>query len=155
MRARHRTSLAGVLIFLCCALSACTVQFVSLYDEQTEQQITALQRKTETLIEDLARHAGKPEGAHEHFTERYADIKVDAAVLHTRAQALPLNENTSQQAGELVGWLENLEALHKQGISHPSVLIPVRSQAQSIYVGMLKSEIAKKREVRQVNTQED
>ena len=67
-------------------------------------------------------------------------------MLHTRAQAIDFNRITIEQSQELIGWLNNLEVLHKSGINTRALLAIPRQQAEQIFVAMLKFELAKKRQ---------
>lgn len=141
----HRVTF--VLAFML-VLSACTVQYVSRYDAATEQSITNIQRSVEGLLQSIEGNLGTPESDYEHYTDVYEELHVDAALLNTRAQAIEMNSITAEQSALLMGWLQNLEALHKTGIPNsPEVLMIPRQQAEQIFVAMLRFELAKKREL--------
>lgn len=130
-------------------LSGCAAQYVSRYDAATEAGITTLQRDVEELLQILQRDAnnpGSPEVDHRTYESIFAALKLEATLLHTRAQAIDLNSITSQQCAELIGWIDNLQLLHKSGIGSPAILIVPRRQAEQIFVAMLKFELAKKRQ---------
>ena len=127
-------------------LAACTVQYVSRYDEATERSITSIQRQVETLLQEIEQSLGTPEAAYENYADAYKQLHIDAAMLHTRAQAIDFNRITIEQSQELIGWLNNLEVLHKSGINTGALLAIPRQQAEQIFVAMLKFELAKKRQ---------
>ena len=128
------------------ALAGCSVQYVSRYDAETERSITGIQRQVEMLLETIRSSIGTPEAEYENFVDAYRQLSVDAAMLSTRAQAIDLNSITVEQTELLIGWLDNLEALHKEGLDEPEVLDVLRQQAELIFVAMLRFELAKKRE---------
>ncbi len=141
----RKAFLSGVLLLL--LASGCTVQYVSRYDEATEQGITQIQRSVETLLQSIEQNLGTPDAAYENYTSTYEQLNVDAALLQTRARAIDLNSITAEQSEVLIGWLGNLEELHKTGFTDGGVLTVVRTQGQQIFVAMLKFELAKKRQL--------
>ncbi|MDJ0750600.1 MAG: hypothetical protein QNJ11_14030 [Woeseiaceae bacterium] len=141
----QRAFLSIVLLVL--FASGCTVQYVSRYDEATEQSITQIQRSVETLLQRIQQNLGTPDAAYENYIPVYEKLHVDAALLQTRAQAIDLNSITAEQSELLIGWLGNLEELHKIGFSDAEMLTVVRTQSQQIFVAMLKFELAKKRQL--------
>lgn len=135
-----------LLFFLGVFLTSCAVQYVSRYDEATEQAITSIQRNLEGLFQSIERGLGTPDAAHENFVSTYEQLHVDAAMLSSRAQAIDLNSITAEQSKLLITWLTNLEELHKTGLNS-GMLTVSRTQAEQIFVAMLKFELAKKRQL--------
>lgn len=136
-----------LLFFLGLLFSSCAVQYVSRYDEATERSITTIQRNIEGLFQKIERSLGTPAAAHENYVSIYEQLHVDAAVLSSRAQAIDLNSTTAEQSQALISWLTSLEELHKTGFSNSAMLAIPRSQAEQIFVAMLKFELAKKRQL--------
>lgn len=136
-----------LLLFLGVLLSSCAVQYVSRYDEATEQGITTIQRNLEGLFQKIERSLGTPDAAYANYVPTYEQLHVDAAVLSARAQAIDLNSITAEQSKLLVNWLANLESLHKTGFDNVGMLTVTRLQAEQIFVAMLKFELAKKRQL--------
>lgn len=138
-------------VFLLCVLasllSSCAVQYVSRYDEATERSVTTIQRNVEGLFQKIERSLGTPEADYENYVSVYEKLNVDAAMLSSRAQAIDLNSITAEQSQLLMGWLTNLEILHKTGFNNAGMLAVTRSQAEQIFVAMLKFELAKKRQL--------
>lgn len=143
--ARQRVFLLGV--FIAFFVSACGVQYVSRYDENTERSITTIQRNVEQLLQSVERSLGAPEAAHENYVAVYEKLHVDAALLASRAQAIDRNSITAEQSLLLVDWLKNLEKLHETGFVSGEMLAIPRRQGQQIFVAMLKFELAKKRQL--------
>lgn len=135
-----------LLLFLGVFLAGCAVQYVSRYDEATEQAITSIQRNLEGLFQSIERNLGTPDAAHENFVSTYEQLHVDAVMLSSRAQAIDLNSITAEQSKLLITWLANLEELHKTGFNI-GMLTVSRAQAEQIFVAMLKFELAKKRQL--------
>lgn len=135
-----------LLLFVGAFLTSCTVQYVSRYDEATEQAITSIQRNLEGLFQKIERSLGTPDAAHENFETTYEQLHVDAAMLSSRAQAIDLNSITAEQSKLLIKWLADLEELHKTGFNI-GMLTVSRAQAEQIFVAMLKFELAKKRQL--------
>lgn len=141
----NRNTWLGLIVLL--ALSGCAVQYVSRYDEKTENSITSIQRQVETLLQNVEKSIGTPEADYVNYVDVYKKLHVDAALLNTRAQAIDLNRITIEQSEALITWLNDLEELHKTGIGNSVLLTIPRQQAQQIFVGMLKFELAKKRQL--------
>ena len=127
--------------------SGCAVQYVSRYDEATEQNITRIQRTVETLLQSIEQNLGTPHAAFENYASTYEQLFVDAALLQTRARAIDLNSITAEQSELLLGWLENLRELHKTGFTNAEMITIARRQGEQIFVAMLKFELAKKRQL--------
>ena len=143
---RYRKAFLSTMLLVLFA-SGCTVQYVSRYDEATEQSITKIQRSVETLLQSIQQNLGTPDAAYENYAPVYEQLHVDAALLQTRAQAIDLNSITAEQSELLSGWLGNVEELHRTGFTDAEMLTVVRTQAQQIFVAMLKFELAKKRQL--------
>lgn len=143
LNARH-AALAVVLALLWLS-AGCTVQLVAAYDQQTDQAVSALQRKLETLFVDLEDKAGTPAADFAHYAERYKELRVDLSALDTRVQALPDNAQTIEQVGLLRDSLGKLEEIHRIGIGDVALIQPLRSQFESAFVSILKLEMAKRR----------
>ena len=135
-----------VWLFMILALSSCSVQYVSRYDEQTEARINDIQRQVETLLQNIELTIGTPEADYANFVDAYKKLRIDAALLNTRAQAIDMNRITIEQSEALIAWLQGLEQLHQEGIASTALLAVPRQQAEQIFVGMLKFELAKKRQ---------
>lgn len=139
-------------ILFCClallALAGCaTAQYVSRYDAATEAQINKIQQQVEILFSRIEKNLGKPEADYKLYSDVYSQLHIDANILHTRAQAIDLNRITVEQSAELIQWLKGMEEFHKTGIGSAEVLLIPRTQAQQIFVAMLKFELAKKRQL--------
>jgi hypothetical protein len=144
--------LTGQKILFCClamlVLAGCTtVQYVSRYDAATEAQINKIQQQVETLFSRIEKNLGKPEADYKLYVDAYSQLHIDANILYTRAQAIDLNRITVEQSAELIQWLKGMEELHKTGIVSADLLSIPRTQAQQIFVAMLKFELAKKRQL--------
>jgi hypothetical protein len=139
----------GVLLVCLLAVltfTSCAVQYVSRYDEVTEQSITGIQRSVESLFQEIERTLGTPESDYENFRSVYQQLDVEAAMLNTRAQAIDGNSITAEQSQLLMAWLDNLEELHKTGFTNAEMIAITRQQGEQIFVAMLKFELAKKRQ---------
>lgn len=144
---RLRGVVAGLLALV--ILSGCAAQYVSRYDAATEAGINTIQRDVEELLQNIERGIANPgtvEADYSSYAPAYEALKLEATLLHTRAQAIDLNSITSQQFAELRGWIDNLQTLHESGIGSPAILLVPRRQAEQIFVAMLKFELAKKRQ---------
>lgn len=132
------------LLFVFCLAGCCNIRLVSDYDEQTDKAATAFQRKIEMFFTFLEQNADKPEGKYEQNINFYNEAKVDLSSLRVRAAALPENGITVQQVDLLIDSLNNLEELHKTGLTREQIP-PLRSAFNISCTAILKYELAKKR----------
>lgn len=93
-------------------LAACQVQWISLYDEQTDQNVTAYQRNMNSYFERL-KDKDWPDCSYDANKEFYADAIGDATVILTRAQSLQKNDQTVQQTSALKANLLEVRDTHK------------------------------------------
>ena len=137
---------SGVVALL---LAGCSVQFVSKYDERTDQAVTALQKKVEGFLVKLEQDDGLPECVHAHHKDFYSEAKIDVSSIQVRADSLALNSVTARQIHEVSNELSLLEALHKVKPSGKCItreeLGPIRTAFNSTFIAILKFELAKKR----------
>ncbi|CAM4302838.1 hypothetical protein [Pseudoalteromonas byunsanensis] len=137
-------------------VSGCAVKLIATYDETTDKNVTALQRKFETFLIDLETKDGLPECSYEKNSDFYSESKVDLSAIKVRAEAIPQNEITVEQVSLLADSLSDLESLHKlkdkkskssgqlKCISSNEVAL-FRSAFNSSFTAILKLELAKKR----------
>lgn len=131
------------LVALMTAASCTTVRFVADYDKRTDDEITALQKKTDTFLNTMERTADSPEGAYERHAHLYDAMRADVNVLIVRSEALAMNYLTTAQLMLLQETLASLEEQHKKGLK--KIMIgPVRQGLNAHYSAILKLEVAKK-----------
>ena len=155
-----RSAVQAMRIWVMCALvvvaSGCAVQSMAVYDETTDKNVTALQRKVETFLFALQANYGLPECAYTHNRQFYTSAQVDLSSIQVRAQAIPRNETTVQQLRLLANSIELLETLHKHKDKKPAStrelkcltaneIGPLRTALNSSFTAILKLELAKKR----------
>ncbi len=153
------TALAVVLL-----LAGCTVKLVSDYDEQIDQGVTALQRKTEAILSKMENSLEDPSKTY--VASDYDDIKASLNLLRVRAQSMEKDDLTVNQL-YLLGYalLDNppQPASPSEGPAHPAdleslqsrqrkkeALSPedmrdLRSLLEVSYRAILRLELAKKR----------
>jgi hypothetical protein len=132
------------LLILVLASAGCTsVRLVAEYDKRIDDEITALQKKTEVFLNAMDRTAGTPEGSYEKHAHFYDTIKADVNVLVVRSEALSLNRLTARQLQLLGESISALEEQHRKGLTRP-MIEPVRQALHTHYVAILTLEVAKK-----------
>lgn len=145
-----------LLLSMLLAISGCTVKLIASYDETTDKNVTALQRKMESFLTDLEAKDGLPECSYEKNSTFYSESKVDLSAIKVRAEAIPKNEITVKQITLLGSSLIDLESLHKLKDKKPKSsgqlkcisadeIAPLRAAFNSIFTAILKLELAKKR----------
>ena len=151
MHQRLRYLAHGAAALLVAALvSGCPVQFISLYDEQTDKAVTALQRKVDSFLVRLEGQSKPPECSHESHRRFYEEARVDLSGIQVRAGASAQNEKTVEQLALLASSLGSLEKLHRlkgrQACLEADELAPLRSNFNTSFTAILKLELAKKRQ---------
>lgn len=130
-------------------ISGCTVTLVSKYDEQTDTNVTALQKKLDTYFLKLG-GASYPDCSFAANKSFYDEVNIQLSSAQVRANAIPKNDITIQQLDALSKAIADLENAQKIRDGKSSCL-PVeivktdRTMFNSIFTAILKFEIAKKR----------
>jgi hypothetical protein len=148
----HRVSFSGshylaglTCLLLAIGIAGCvSVRLVADYDPEIDQSVSELQRKCETFLTFLERNAGKAEAQYDANKEFYDEVRIDLSAIHVRAAAIPKNDITLRQLDLLRDSLDNLEELHKMGLTRKQIE-PLRSAFNSSFTAILKLELAKKR----------
>lgn len=130
-------------------ISGCTVTLVSKYDEQTDANVTALQKKFDAYFLKLD-GASFPDCSFAANKTFYDDVNVQLSSTQVRANAIPLNDITLQQLDALSNAISGLENAQKMRDSKssclPAELVKTdRTMFNSIFTAILKFELAKKR----------
>jgi hypothetical protein len=126
-------------------LNSCAVNLISTYDETTDKNITALQKKTEEHLVNLESTTGLPECKYKNHKKFYDDAKVALSAISVRAAAIPNNEITTQQTKLLSDSIVIMEKLHKTACLSSEQITAVRNPINSNFTAILKLELAKRR----------
>jgi hypothetical protein len=110
-------TIAFLALFTC----ACTGMFIAGYDAQVDRRGNALRNKVDRFFNDLERTAGTPAAAYHKHTRFYAAARKDLKALREAAGKLPGNEITVDSVGLIEQNLDQLEAMHRAGITAPEV----------------------------------
>ncbi len=127
------------------AMSGCSVQLVSHYDEKTDALVTQLQKEIATFFVTVEGQEGLPECQYDNHQTFYLNSKVAISALQVRAKAIPNNAITITQIGLLNDSLGQLEQLHQLGCFTANTVTSVRTSFNSSITAILKLELAKKR----------
>lgn len=132
-----------MLVVLCVTLLGCTPQ---LYDMQTEQSVTGLQRSVEQFLVKLERNPASPTCLYSNHEAFYDVTEVELSALQVRNRARVRNDLTTRQLRLLDDSLETLEELHQTSSCISAVQIePLKRNFNSIFTAILTLELAKKR----------
>lgn len=140
-----------VLMLICVySLSSCAITLVSTYDEQTDKNVSALQKKFDAYLLKLEGLSSYPDCSYASNKPFYDDSKVEIDSMQIRANAIPKNNITLQQLDSLSKAFSSLEDLHRLKDKTSTCLSkeeiePDRTAFNSIFTAILKFEIAKKR----------
>ena len=94
-------------------LAGCQVQWVAQYDEQTDNNVTAYQKKFNLFAEGLIDKSW-PECSYENNADSYADLVSDTTLILTRAQSIPLNSHTITQTTALKASIKDIRETHQE-----------------------------------------
>lgn len=139
----------GLLILTTVALAGCAVTWLSQYDSGTDDMTTALQRSTAIHAETLAGQE-PPACFYANHRDFYVQQHADVGTLGIRVAAIPQNELTIAQVGELKRSLVNFESLHKLASNANRCMTAGEVETatnglNAIFGAILKLEIAKLR----------
>jgi hypothetical protein len=140
----------AVAAVLACAILAlgCQVELVAPYDQDTFDKATDLLKRIESFFIRMERAletaASSDDARYEKNVAFYDDVKVDLAVLRSRAQAIPQNEDTVKLLDVLAGQFADLERLHKIGLNR-NLLGDTRNAMKRTIDQILRTEFAKRR----------
>lgn len=145
-----KRSFLALAIFV---LSACTVQWVSQYDEKTDDAITKLQKTTTGFFEDL-KFKSEPDCFYSRNDDAYKAVYVDARALLARTRAVDggqgLNDRTVFQAEEFIRAFDDIRNTHEKRGDSKCISAPTIENAQLLMdqslTAMLTLELFKKRE---------
>ncbi|MDI6767639.1 MAG: hypothetical protein QME52_12530 [Bacteroidota bacterium] len=140
----HKYSVEIILFLYLITFTACSVKFITEYDENTDRTVSDLQRKFETFFISAEKVCGTPEGDYSHFENFYDDIKVDLTLLELRVNAKSKNEIQIEQVSLLKKSFDDLKKLHKLGLTKEQ-LAPIRTGFNVSLTAILKFEFAKRR----------
>lgn len=136
----------AIVLAFALMLPGCATTRISDYDETTDRNVTALQKKVETYLISLEALDGQPACKYEKQKPFYDEAKVDVSSIEVRAAAIPKNQLTTEQVQLLAGSLDNLEKLHKISCLSKEQIEPLRIQFNASFTAILKLELAKLRQ---------
>ena len=125
------------------ALNGCSVQLISDYDRQTQQQMSMLAKKIDRLYIELSMKPAE-QRQYQSFINKYIDIQVDLRALENRQQVRSMNELTLKQV-ELTTqlWLEDQSAHQRNNTVSDFIIKRRQSQYRRIFIAMIRGEAAK------------
>ena len=107
----------ALLMFGCGWLS------IAKYDPAIEGGAAVLHGKVSEFLNNLRECAGTPEGEYELHAEFYAVARADLAALRTIAGTHANNERTIRSLEAIGENLDELEAIHREGVSSEEVAL--------------------------------
>ena len=120
---------------------ACTVRWISTYDETTDKGVTALEQKVDELFSLVG---ANPPASHAKVEPQYQSIYRDLQLLIVRNEARDKNELTTQQLRLLDSNLRTFEKLHADKDFTRELVPPAKATIDQIFRAILKLELAKK-----------
>lgn len=120
------------------------VQYISPYDEQTDERLRAVQGQIETVLTSLERTLGTEEGEYSNYESKYDSIRVALRTLQVRASSRPKNQIQETQLSNVMDQMDLFEKAHEQGMSAEEIP-PFRRGFNQSFRAMITLELAKKR----------
>jgi hypothetical protein len=125
------------------------MQMVSKYDDQTDANVTVLQKKLDTFFVNL-KNESYPDCSYSKNKSFYDDVKVQLSGIQVRANAIPNNNITIQELDALSKGISGLEKNQKlkdndNACLNPAIIDADQTMFNSMFTAILKLEIAKKR----------
>lgn len=138
-----------LLVYILCILVFSTigcsyVKPVSVYDEQMDKGITALQKNTEEVLLMIETYQGKVESTYEYHRAYYRRAIIDVSSLKIRAEAIQEDNLSTKMLKQLLNNIIRFEKDHIEGIAANEVDL-YRGGFNSQFTALLSLELAKKR----------
>ncbi len=148
--ATHAISPAILILLLLASLAGllgCTVQLISSYDDVLDKDVTALQEKTETFLNQMEADAGTPAAAYSANRDFYIKSSASLRTMATRAVSQPKSKIVVEQVESLQKTFDDMQQLHKldgdKGLT-PANLANIRSAMESEFTSILTLQLALK-----------
>ena len=112
-----------VILAVALAMFGCAWLSIGDYDPALDGGAAALKEKVATFLESLRECAGTPEGEYARHTGFYAEARADLAELRALAEVHAGNERTLRSLESIGENLDELEAIHRIGVTSAEVAI--------------------------------
>lgn len=142
-RASKKNYYLSILAIGLVLLTACTSVNTATYDSQTDQTVTTLQLKTDSLMESVKANLNTPAAAYKNYAQQYQTILLQLHVLTTRNEALPYNKTTVDQLNLLSSSIEKFQKRHELGFSDARELIALQQLVDAQFRSILTVQLAK------------
>jgi len=141
MRRQTIVILAAALVMVGCAWLS-----VAEYDPALAHGVAGLQKKVDTFLAGLGECAGTPEGEYDRHASFYAEARQELAGLGQLARVQPGNDLTVRSLDSLAENLDQLEAMHRAGITSADEVALIAGLFDTQFRMLLELENAKKTE---------
>ncbi len=128
-------------LFIPLFLLSCKVMLVGAYDEVTDRGIQNVQNEISTIIIRLERNIDNNtllNNDHKNFNELYETIAGELETLRIRCNSLPKYDIILGQLAALTANVNDLEKLHKTGITNKQMLGIIKSNFEMQFSSMIK-----------------
>ncbi len=142
-RRYSRIGKALILLMLSVAITAaCTLTLISSYDEQIDKTATELQKKMDHFLTSLQADL---QPAYQESKAFYDDYLIELRSVLVRAKSHPKNSITEKQIELMMGNIEELRAMHKEGALDTEAIDTTRDLFNTGWRAVITLELAKKR----------
>ncbi len=142
---RRRTVLLFITTFV--AASSCKVTLLAPYDEITDKVITEMQEMTSTFFVKLESEPTSAAMTYEQQKPFYQQLKVKAATIRIRNNAIEKNKTVVGMITELEANVKRLETLHKgkaNGLLLPEEVALLKDAFETQYTAIIRFMMALK-----------
>lgn len=112
-----------VLLSAALVLFGCGWLAIASYDPALDSGVADLKVKVATFLNGLRECAGTPEGEYARHTGFYTEARADLANLRAIAEVHAGNERTLRSLESIGENLDELEAIHRSGVSSEEVAV--------------------------------
>ncbi len=136
----------GLVLCLCLFMSACSMSFISDYDQASMDEMQLINKKIDRFFITMT-YADPADRGYEKFKDAYLDIDVELNALRTMQSVRPMNDLTVKQVDILLDLWKQERAAHQKSKGLSNFIIKLhRSQYNRLLMAMIKGESAKPKE---------
>jgi TolA-binding protein len=142
---RRRTILLFITTLFVCA--SCKVTLLAPYDEITDKVITEMQEMTSAFFVKLESEPTSAAMTYEQQKTIYQQLKVKAATIRIRNNAIEKNKTVVGMINELEANVKRLETLHKgkaNGLLLPEEVVLLKDAFETQYTAIIRFMMALK-----------
>jgi hypothetical protein len=133
----------GLITFIAVFMSACSMLFISDYDQASMDEMQLINKKIDRFFIRL-NYADVKDRKYANYKEAYLDIDVELNALKTMQAVRPMNDLTLKQVDIVLEFWQKERTAHQQKDGMANIFIKLhRSQYRRLFMAMIRGENAK------------